>query len=396
MSSLRLSVMRGTDQDMAFLRLVLTEFEARHHVTVDLIVLEWQTAWPQILNYATYGDSPDISLVGTTWITPLSGMQVLRPFSDAEARPYSDGVCLASAWNAGTIARRNWALPWQVDTRVIYYWRSALKRAGIEEATAFSTFEAVEDTVRTLTANGQRAIVTPTVASTDTLHSIAGWIWSAGGDFLSLDGKRVLFDEPQALAAIQRYYQLHRSLAGTTLVSLNESQADRAFVDGDAAIIISGPWIIDGVTEYRPTALDDLGIAAIPGTPYNGGSSFVIWRRSLQELAALDLIHFLMSRDIQKRMSRLFGQLPVRMDILTEVESNENRFFRVLSSNALKGRALPTGRLWGIVEERLVQTLGTIWKDVLDPSQPAELNDVVSTPLIRLAAQLNATLGYSA
>ena len=88
--------------------------------------------------------------------------------------------------------------------------------------------------------------------------------------------------------------------------------------------------------------------------------------------------------------------MPVRMDILTEVESNQNRFFRVLSSNALKGRALPTGRLWGIVEERLVQTLGTIWKDVLDPSQPAELNDVISTPLIRLAAQLNATLGYSA
>ncbi len=385
-------MMRASDEEMALLRQILHEFELRRHVSVELSVLEWPTAWSRLLDYATYGDSPDISLVGTTWIAPLSGMQALRPFTEVETSAYGDTVFLSSAWNAGVIGRKSWAIPWQIDTRVIYYWRSSLARVGIDEHSAFLAYEALEETVRVLNASGQVGIIAPTITAADSLHELAGWVWSQGGDFSTPDGKCLVFHHDDALKAFQRYFRLHRLPHGSPLAGLNEWQADRAFDRREAQIIIGGPWMVNDILTQRPTALDDLGIAQLPGTPYNGGSSLVIWRRSLQELPALDLIRFLVSPEIQRRLTRTPGFLPARLEILTDPEINRDRFFRVLSSNALKGRSLPPGRLWAVIEERLVQTLGAIWKDIF-ALDPVDVDAVVAGPIIRLATQLNTTLG---
>ena len=392
MSTIRFSMMRASDDEMTLLRQALQEFEARRHVSVEVSVLEWPTAWSRLLDFATYGDSPDVSLVGTTWITPLSGMQALRPFTDAETAGYGDTVFLASAWNAGVVGRQSWAIPWKIDTRVIFYWRSSLARAGIDERSAFGSYEALEETVRVLNDSGQVAIIAPTGTAADSLHELAGWVWSHGGDFSSPDGKCLIFHHDAALKAIQRYYRLHRLRPGSPLARLNEWQADRAFDRREAQIIIGGPWMVNDILTQRPAALEDLGIAPLPGTPYNGGSSLVIWRRSLQELPALDLIHFLASPEIQRRMTRTHGFLPARLEILTNPEVNQDPFFQVLSSNALRGRALSSGRLWAVIEERLIQTLGAIWKDIF-ALNPADLDAVVSGPIIRLATQLNTTIG---
>lgn len=395
MLTLRFSVIRSTEREMALLQDVLSEFEAAQRLRVELIVLEWPTAWRQLVDFVTSGTSPDVSLVGTTWIAPLNGMQVIRPFSEAEAfEAGGEGAYLPSVWNAGVVGRQICALPWQVDTRLIFYWRSALQRAGIDEADAFGSFERLEHTVATLSERGERALLAPTSASSqNVLHALSTWIWSAGGDFLSPAADRVLFDQPVALHAIQRFFALHRSLSAAGLAGLTEQQSDRAFEHGKAAVTISGPWIIEGVTARGPEARDDLGVAPMPGIPYNGGAGLVIWRRSLQEQPALALIRHLVDPAVQKRISRLGGQLPARLDVLTDPEVNADRFFAALSLNALRGRALPNDRLWGVIEDRLVRTLGSLWPVVLDTSQN-NYQETVSTAIRRLAQQLNTTLGH--
>lgn len=395
MLTLRFSVMRSTEREMALLQDVLSEFEATQRLHVDLIVLEWPTAWRQLVDFVTSGTSPDVSLVGTTWISPLNGMQVIRPFSEAEAlESGGEGAYLPSVWNAGVVGRQLFAVPWQVDTRLIFYWRSALQRAGIAEGDAFGSFERLEQTVATLSERGEQALIAPTSAfSHNVLHALSAWIWSAGGDFLNPSADRVLFDQPVALNAIQRYFAIHRSLGTAGLAGLTEQQSDRAFENGTGAVTVSGPWIIEGVTDRGPEALDDLGIAPMPGIPYNGGAGLVIWRRSLQEQPALALIRHLVDPAVQRRISRLGGQLPARLDVLTDPEFNADRFFAALSHNALRGRALPNDRLWGVIEDRLVRTLGALWPIVLDPAQ-ANYQQAVVSSILRLAQQLNTTLGH--
>lgn len=395
MSTLRVSLMRSTETEMALVRQGLAEFEATHRIRVELIPLEWPTAWRRLVDFATSGPEPDVSLVGTSWIMPFHGMQVIRPFSISEIAGLGGSAAyVSSVWEAGVADAAVWALPWQVDTRLVFFWRSALERAGIDESSAFSTYAQFERTVDVLLQAGQSAIVAPTTASAqNTLHHIAAWVWSNGGDFLSPRGDRVIFDQPAALEGIQNFYRLHRSLTTARLQGLTEREADRAFQDKKAAITISGSWIIDGVAANGRMALDDLGIAPMPGIPYNGGSSFVIWRRTLQEWASLDLVRFLMQRVFQLRLSRNCGHLSARLDVLTDPELTADRFFAALSANVLRGRTLPKASLWGMIEDRLGQTVGAIWKDALDPFD-ADPRERVASPIRRLAQQLNNTLGH--
>jgi len=361
--------------------------------------LEWATGWSEILHYALHHDGPDVSLLGTTWVGPLCGMQALRPFSEPERLLFGGSeTYLASAWEAGRMGQSLWAIPWQVDARIWFYWRPALLQAGINEETAFASYDQIERTVAALTDSGQTAVVGPTTVSLNTLHCLASWVWSLGGEFLSPGGECILFDQPEALAAIERFYDLHRGLATSSLANacragLPEGDADQVFLNRRAAVIQSGPWIVDKVTVLGATALDDLGIAAYPGVPYNGGNSLVIWRRSLDEQAALDLVRSLSAPEIQRQLGGLRGQLPTRLDVLSELSRHGDRFARALSQGVLRGRALPTHSLWSVVEERLTRTLGGLWRSVLDP-KTENYRDTIRADLIRLAAQLNATLGH--
>lgn len=395
MLTLRFSVMRSNEREMALLRDILSEFEAAQHLRVELIVLEWPTAWRQLVDFITSGTSPDVSLVGTTWISPLSGMQVIRPFSQSEIQQVGGASAyLPSAWNSGVVGQQVWALPWQVDTRLIFYWRSMLRRAGIEETGAFDSYAHIEQTVARLGECGLPAFTGPTVAGAqNTLHHLAAWIWGAGGDFLSPNSARVLFDQPAALDAIQRYFGLHRTLAGTDLAGLTERESDQAFEDGRAAITVCGHWIIDEVMDRGEAALDNLGIAPMPGSAYNGGSSLVIWRRTLQEQPAQELIRHLVSPENLVRIKGVGALLPSRLPLLDSTEAGINRFSVALINNALRGRALPNDRLWGVIEERLVRTLGALWPIVLDPAQTTYQESVASA-IRRLAHQLNTTLGH--
>ncbi len=399
MTTLRLSTMRSTDSELALLREVLSEFGTRSHLAVDLIVLEWETAWSEILDYAIHHDSPDVSLVGTTWVAPLCGMQALRPFTEAESHLFGRSeTYLATAWETGRIGQSLWALPWQIDTRTWFYWRPALERAGIREDAAFASYDQIERTVAALTACGQIAVVGPTSVSLNTLHCVATWLWSLGGELMSSSGDCVLFDQPEALEAIERFFRLYLGLARSSLAErcragLPEGEADHVFLDRQAAMIQSGPWIVDKVAALGSTALDDLGIAACPGVPYTGGTSLVIWRRSLEEQVAVDLVRGLSGPTIQRKLGSLRGQLPARLDVLSDLSLHGNRFSRELSRTVWRGRALPHHGLWGVVEERLTRTLGGLWRAVLDPATP-DVRAVIRESLIRLAAQLNATLGH--
>lgn len=69
---------------MEYLQQILREYEARQGLKIELMVQEWPTAWSELTTFATYRRGPDVSVVGTTWITTLEAMQALRPFAPAE------------------------------------------------------------------------------------------------------------------------------------------------------------------------------------------------------------------------------------------------------------------------------------------------------------------------
>src|SRR5262245_47849363 len=116
------------------LRSLLDQFEARHHIRVRLRPLSYSNAWEEVVRFSLYNDVPDVSAVGSTSISNLVSMNSVRPFTERELDSIGGpSVFIPALWRCGQVAKSSevWAIPWLADTRLIYYRRDYLEKAGV-------------------------------------------------------------------------------------------------------------------------------------------------------------------------------------------------------------------------------------------------------------------------
>jgi multiple sugar transport system substrate-binding protein len=408
MAELELSIMsRGptTETDMQPL---LHQFEAENRVHVRLRVLNWDTAWADLLKVALYRYGPDVSEIGSTWLSSFVGMDALEPFTSHRLSVIGDPhQFLPSPWQSGVVTPPGqglralesgmgsalaWAIPWWADTRLIYYRRDLLEQAGIDVETAFDSPEHLEATLEILANRDSRGSmpipwVVPSHQSRMTVHNVASWVWGAGGHFIAADGRQVLFGEPEAQAGVRAYFALGRFLAEPAR-GLDDTQSDGLFGQGKAAVALSGPWLLRFAS---PEVLAHTGLAFPPGVPFVGGSHLVLWRHVAYETAAVKLIRFLTSQQVQAAFGRQAGLLPTRHDVLVSPPFSDDPFYQVVAQGLKRGRSFSTTPLWGLVEEKLNESLGQLWAMILaDPD--LDLKKIVAERLESLAHRLNITL----
>src|SRR3972149_4357733 len=86
---------------------LLDQFETERQVHVRLRRLTWDTAWSDLVKVGLYGDGPDVSEIGSTWLGDLVAMNALRPFEEQElAALGGPGDFLPSTWNGGGVGNQ--------------------------------------------------------------------------------------------------------------------------------------------------------------------------------------------------------------------------------------------------------------------------------------------------
>ena len=297
---------------------LLDEFQAKHHIHVRLRLLSWDTAWSDLLKVALYGDGPDVSEIGSTWLGDLVAMNALRAFEEDEINALGRASAfLLSAWHAARLVGQGetWAIPWVTGARLLYFRRELLEHAGLDEHNAFRTAEQLDLTCSRLRDAGITIPWTvPTGLTHTTLLNVTSWVWGAGGDFVTSDGKHTLFSHPQARAGLSAYYALSRFLT-PEVSGLNGLEPDAQFLQNEqTALTISGPWLF---TEAHPDVRARIGVALPPGASFVGGSHLVVWKHTAMAEAALELIQFLTQTSAQvalQSISRLASRKAGRAD----------------------------------------------------------------------------------
>jgi multiple sugar transport system substrate-binding protein len=379
---------------MSNLRLLLQKFEQQYEVRVRLDEIPLSVLrWPKLVEAALYHSGPDVSEAGSSWIGDLVRMDALRPFTDQEIKDVETGRHFVNgAWQSARMEEQGistyYSIPFTADVRVIFYRKDLLEKAGLDETKAFTDLGQLETTLQRLQASGISFPLTlPTLRTSVSLHSIASWIWDAGGDFLDQDGTGLAFDKPDALTGCKAYYSLARYL-NPEAQNIKEDESDLMFCMGKAAVLISGFWVL--ARDLAPDVRKNLGVVPMPGVPFLGGGDLVIWNHSRNVSAALKLIRFLHTKEAVMLLHPWFG-LPVCEDDWSNPPFN-SQILQVFRQAIQKGRGFPTSRLWGLVEKRLTDTVGDIWIDVLNgPSGP--LDQIIETHLHDLADRLQLSMG---
>lgn len=396
MQELELSIMERGNDPVGDLTAVLAPFEAQHKASVKISVLKWDAAWEALVKYSLYKHGPDVSELGTTWVSGLKEMDALRPFAPSEVAALGgQGAFAPATWQSATVANTPevWTIPWLADVRAVFYRRHILEQAGIDDRLAFASTRDLNRTLTTLQNKGVPIPWTaPTLQTLNTLHALASWVWGSGGDFVSADGRQILFNKPETLAAITDYFELRRFLAPAAQ-GLDSINSDRLFVDGTAAVTVTGSWLASA-RFVSPDIISDLGVAAMPGVSFVGGSNLAVWRHvsPQRERLALDLVRYLVSYQAQADYHRKVGMLPVRLDLLGESSGPDRLISQTLNTALRTGRSFPSLFVWGLIEDRLTVTLAGIWAELLK-NPAASTAAVVAEHLNALAHRLNLTLG---
>ena len=379
------------------LRQIIQGYEQTHRNHVQIASFGWETIWKDMVNIGIYKRGADLSEVGTTWIGSFVSMNALRAFKPDEIEQIGgERVFLPTAWRTTSLVGdgRVWAIPFLSDVRVIFYWRDMLEKAHVEETGAFSSFEGIEETLSRLKKVTPAPWVVPTDVSTqDTLHNASSWVWAAGGNFVSADGRKVGFAQPAVLAALKAYFGLYRFMPQENH-PLSGEQTVALFCQRKTAAILSGPWLIPYMRTQAGFAGQEakIGIALPPGPSFVGGTNLIVWKHARYEAECIELICHLIEPQAQIQFCNVTGLLPVRMEALADPFYNNDPFNRVLVEALQNGRIPTQFMLWGMVEDKLSTSFAQVWADIF--TRPGgNLEAILARNLEGLARRLDIMLG---
>jgi multiple sugar transport system substrate-binding protein len=380
---------------------IMGEFGAQHNVKVKVHQMTWDTAWAELFAYSS-GKPPHVSMVGNTWVSSLARLNVLRPFTPDEITAVGGASAFITPnWYAGSLQgdRRVWAIPWTAWLYVVCYRKDLLRQAGVASEGAFGTIPTISSSVRKLSASSlDIPWLNPQlpVSYRDLLHIAASYIWAAGGDIIDAEGTRTLFNSLKAIEGLSKWLEAYR-LVRAPYKALSQPEIIELFGKGKAAAILThiraANQFMDGQGSRQ--VRDNLGVAPVTDQPWTGGASFVIWQHGRGDLpaerAAVELVKFLASKEINLRYHAATQSLPSRLDAIEDLYPQGSPIRDAVMQSARNGRIYNNISIWRRIEYQLSEEIGAAL-DEANASPETDLDEILHTHLDPLAERLNITL----
>ena len=300
-------------------RALLPEFERQHPgLRVRVQPVPWSAAHEKLLT-AVAGDTlPDVFQVGNTWIAELAALDALTPLDGPPGVAWPVEDCFPGLLASSQVEGRLMAWPWYVDTRLLFYRKDLLAKAGIERLPEdWSGWLAAMGKVRAWADAGQFALLLPS----NEWQPPVILAMQAGSTLLREGDRYGDFRGPAFRKAFAFYLDLYRQGFAPPLAEAQMTNLYQEFAQGRFAFYITGPWNIGEFQRRLPPAAQALWETAVmpgpdgtnaPGLSLAGGASLALSRTARQPEAARALLAFLTEPARMAEFYRLTGDLPAR------------------------------------------------------------------------------------
>ena len=111
---------------------LVPEFEKRNPgIKIKVQQIPWTAAHEKLITAFASETLPAVFMVGNTWIPEFVELNAVEPLnlflksSGIKKENYFDGI-----WDANVIDSVVYGIPWYVDTRVLFYRKDILAKAG--------------------------------------------------------------------------------------------------------------------------------------------------------------------------------------------------------------------------------------------------------------------------
>ena len=256
------------------------------------------------------------------------------------------------------------ALPFDGETTGLFYRTDLFQAAGIDKAP--TTWAELQADAAKLTnpAKKQYGYI---LFAPEAQYYWLPFLWQAGGNLLSKDGKQVAFNSPQGIQAADFYVGL-RKYSPPDFLASNSWDGRVAFATGKVAMYEAGAWFGGEMTQSFPKIKGKWSVAPMPAGPARcattiAGDSLVVTSQSKNKDAAWLWIEYLSRPENLKLWT--FGTptatlLPPRQSLLSDPQLG--RFNPWLKGFADQMKCAvnetTTNPKWGQVSDSLNSELG--------------------------------------
>lgn len=269
---------------------LISDFEKENNCKVNISELSWNDGKIKLFASFNSNTAPDVLELGSDWIAQFSHSGILSKL-DGKAmniQNFENNFTSPGYFNGNL-----YAIPWVVNTRLIFYNNELFKKAGIPADSAPRTLDKMLQYAERISQIKNAYGFGVNGSDPHRLYKkIMPFIWTYGGDIFDSTGNLSL-NSPAAIRAFEFYQNLSR-------VGIIETQKkiDDMFARGQIGMWISGTWLIDKIKAVNPFL--NYGVALFPGetvnkpgTSFAGAEYLAINKSSKNQQLAKKLIKYL-------------------------------------------------------------------------------------------------------
>jgi multiple sugar transport system substrate-binding protein len=330
---------------------LVTDFERLHpdiHVVVQQI--PWSAAHEKLLTAHVGRSTPDLSQLGNTWIAEFAALRAIEPLNSRlrNSSAIRESGYFPGIWDTNILGRTVYGLPWYVDTRLLFYRKDILARAGYPSMPqSWGEWRTAMEAVKRVVGKDHYAIFLPVNEPTQAV--IFGL--QAGSTLLEDEDTRGGFEGAPFRKAFDFYLGLFRDHLAPAVGNNDIANLYQEFERGTFAMYITGPWNLGEFRSRLPDSLQGAwSTAALPGptgaasgVSLAGGSSLVLFRDCKHKEAAWKLMEYLSEPAQQLRFYHLTGDLPARRECWSDTALSADE--RIRAFGVQLGRVAPSPKI---------------------------------------------------
>ncbi|MGX7419936.1 sugar ABC transporter substrate-binding protein [Carnobacterium gallinarum] len=361
---------------------ILNDFEKESGVKVDIQSIPWSASHDKLLTAVASGEGPDVVQMGTTWMAEFVDAGALKDISsyiDSEKNLKSENFFDGSVTTT-KFDDKYYAVPWYTETRALYYRTDLLKEVGYDKAPA--TWEELSDAATKLADRGKDMYG----FGADLAEPTSAFMFARqnGSELFDKNGTPLFDKKPfvEAVSYLDKFIQ--NGSAPKADLGLDISQTFGG--TGIVPMFISGPWMINAITENAPDIEGKWATAVLPKKENNmsstGGANLAVFESSKNEKNAMKLIEFLARPENQLTFFKNSNSLPTSHKSWEDPILADDKMISIFGEQLQNSEPMPMMKEWEEISQNYLKSWEQIYGNGADvQKQMNELNDQTKTLL---------------
>ena len=297
---------------------LLADFEREHPaIRVEVQQLPFTSAHEKLLTAFVGDATPDLAQLGNSWLPELAALGALATLDHeiAQSAIVLQPDYFAGVWDTNQVDSVHYGVPWYVDTRLLFYRRDLLAAAGYRSPPiSWSDWLSAMRAIKAQVGAERFAVLLPL----DEYEQLVALALQGDDPLLRDHGRWGNFRSAGFRRALAFYLTLFIERLAPVTTQIQVPNPWDELARGYFSFFIHGPWSIGEFKRRLPEAQQAIWATAAlpgpagPGASIAGGSSLVVFQRSLHRREAWLLIEYLSRPDVQLRFYALSGDLPPR------------------------------------------------------------------------------------